>query len=143
MYFSLLVIDLPNQYKTIHCKSIYKNNVYNKWYQTYHNSLESLNQFIYKFPKTFYSVQCTVHWTVRLVYFSIKLIKLHVIYVVMAVYQIDIILCCITFLFCENVIQFINVNWQATTKFCLWNFHSTLIIQFHPNIIGGLQALVS
>ena len=31
-------------------------NVYNKWYRTYHNSLENLNQFTDKFTKTFYSV---------------------------------------------------------------------------------------
>ena len=52
----LLVIDFPDQYKTIHCKSTNKNSVYNKLYHIYHNSLENLNQFIYKFIKTFYSV---------------------------------------------------------------------------------------
>ena len=44
------------QYKTIHCKSTNKNNFCNKWYHTYQNSLENLNQFIMQFLKTFYSV---------------------------------------------------------------------------------------
>ena len=56
MYVLLLVIDFPDQCKTIHCKSTNKNSVYNKWYHTYHNSLENFNQFIDKLPKTFYSV---------------------------------------------------------------------------------------
>ena len=52
----LLVLYFPVEYKTIYCKSTNKNNVCNKWYHTYHNSLENLNQYIGKFPKTFYSV---------------------------------------------------------------------------------------
>ena len=56
LYLILLGIDLPDQYNTIHCKLTNKSRVYNKWYHTYHNSLENLNQFNYKFRKTFYSV---------------------------------------------------------------------------------------
>ena len=56
LYLLLLVIDFPDQYKTIHCKSTNKNSVFNKWYDSYYNSLENLNQFINKFPQTFYSV---------------------------------------------------------------------------------------
>ena len=52
----LLVIDLPDQYKAIHCKPTNKISVCNKCFNTYHNSLENFNQFIDKFPKTFYSV---------------------------------------------------------------------------------------
>ena len=55
LYLLSLVIDFPDQYKTIHCKSANKISVCNKWYHTYHNSLETLNQFIDKFTKTFYS----------------------------------------------------------------------------------------
>ena len=51
-----IVIDFPDQYKTIHCESTNKSRAYNKLYHTYHNSLENLNKFIHKFPKTFYSV---------------------------------------------------------------------------------------
>ena len=53
MYLLLLVIDFPDQYKTMHCKPINQNSVCNKWYHTYHNSLENPNQFIDEFPKTF------------------------------------------------------------------------------------------
>ena len=56
LYLILLVIDFPDQYKAIHCKSTDKYNVCNKWYHIYHNSLENLNQFIDKFPKKNYSV---------------------------------------------------------------------------------------
>ena len=55
MYFLLLVI--PIQYKTSHCKSTNKNSVCNNRYHTYHNSLENLNKFIHKFTKTFYNVE--------------------------------------------------------------------------------------
>ena len=48
-YLLLLAIDFIDQYNTIHCKSTNKNSAYNKWYYTYHNSLETLNQFIDKF----------------------------------------------------------------------------------------------
>ena len=51
LYLLLLVIDCPNQYNAIHCKLTNKNSVYNKWYHTYRNSLENLNQFIDKFTK--------------------------------------------------------------------------------------------
>ena len=56
LYLLLLVIDFPDQYKTIHCKLTNKNSLCNKWYHTYHNSLENLNQFADKFIKTFYRV---------------------------------------------------------------------------------------
>ena len=52
----LLVIDLSDKYKTIHCKSTNENIACNKWYHTYYNSLKNLNQFIYEFTKTFYSI---------------------------------------------------------------------------------------
>ena len=45
-----------SQYKTIHCKTRNKNSVCKIRYHTYHNALENLNQFIYRFTKTFYSV---------------------------------------------------------------------------------------
>ena len=55
LYLLLLVIYFPDQYKTIHCKSLNINSVRNKWYHTHPNSLENLNQLIDKFPNTFYS----------------------------------------------------------------------------------------
>ena len=66
LFLLLLVIDFPDQLETINCKSTNKDSVCNKWYQTYHNSLENLNQFIYKFTKTFYNVglcylQCNLY----------------------------------------------------------------------------------
>ena len=51
----VIISNFPDQYKTVHCKSTNKNRVCNKWYHTYHNSLENFNQFIDKFPKFFYS----------------------------------------------------------------------------------------
>ena len=57
LYF--FISGFPYQYNTIHsihCKSRNKNSVCNKWCYTQHNSLENLNQFIDKFPKTSYSV---------------------------------------------------------------------------------------
>ena len=48
LYLSLLVIGFPDQYKTIHCKSTNKNSVGNKWYHTFYNPLENLNQFVDK-----------------------------------------------------------------------------------------------
>ena len=56
LYLLWLVNYFPDQYNTIHCNSINKNNICNKWYHTHHNLLKNLNQFIDKFPKTFYSV---------------------------------------------------------------------------------------
>ena len=55
LYLLSLVIDFHNKYKIkyINCKSTNKNSVCNEWYHTYHNSLEDLNQFVNKFPKTF------------------------------------------------------------------------------------------
>ena len=50
-----------DQYKTFNCKSTNKNSVYNKWYYTYHHSLENLNQFFDKIIKTFYSVNMYIH----------------------------------------------------------------------------------
>ena len=70
MYFLLLVIDFPNQYKTIHCKSTNKNSVCNKLYHTYYNSLENLNQFIDKFPITFYSVDTNMIIMIKIVSLS-------------------------------------------------------------------------
>ena len=55
MYLLLLVIDFPDQYKTIHYKSTNKNSIFNKWFHTFHNSLENLNQFYDKFPRKNYS----------------------------------------------------------------------------------------
>ena len=48
--------NINSQYKIINCKSTDKNSICNKWYHTYHNSLENVNKFIDKFSKTFYSV---------------------------------------------------------------------------------------
>ena len=56
LFLLSLVIDFPDQYKTIHCKSTNKSIVCNKWYRTYHDSLENIDQLIDKFTKTFYSV---------------------------------------------------------------------------------------
>ena len=56
MYMLVLVIRLPDQYMTIHCKSTNKSSVCHKWYHTYHNSLYSLNHFIDKFTNTYFSV---------------------------------------------------------------------------------------
>ena len=56
MCLLLLLINILDQYKTIHCKSTNKNIVWNKRYHTYQNSLKNLNQFIHKFTKTFNSV---------------------------------------------------------------------------------------
>ena len=56
LYLLLLVIDLPDQYKTIHCKSTNKNSVC--------NSLENLNKFIDKFPKTFYSIRISYNFEI-------------------------------------------------------------------------------
>ena len=52
MCLLLLVIYFSHQYMTIHCKSTNKNSVYNKYIILTIN----LNQFIYRFTKTFYSV---------------------------------------------------------------------------------------
>ena len=56
LLYTLSVIDFPHHYKTIHCKSTNKNSICIKWYHTYHNSLESFNQFIYKFTTNFTDV---------------------------------------------------------------------------------------
>ena len=53
LYLLLLLIDFPDQYKTNKCKPTNKNSICSKWNHTYHNSLENLNQFIDKYPKTF------------------------------------------------------------------------------------------
>ena len=53
MYLLLLVIDFPDNHKTINCK---KRQIKAAFETTQHNSLKNLNQFINKFPKTFYSV---------------------------------------------------------------------------------------
>ena len=54
--YEIRLINFPNQYKTIHCKSTNKSSVCDNLYHTYHNSWENINQFIYKFTKkTFYS----------------------------------------------------------------------------------------
>ena len=60
MYLLLLLIDFPDQYKAINCKSTNKSSVCNKWYHTYHNSLENLNQFIDKFTKKNYCVEIVI-----------------------------------------------------------------------------------
>ena len=52
----LSLIDLFDQYKTIHCKSTNKRSVCNKWYHIYHHSLENLSKLVGKFPKTFFCV---------------------------------------------------------------------------------------
>ena len=55
LYLLLLSIDFPDQYKTIHCEYTNENCVCNKWYHTYHNSLENINHFIHRFSKIIYS----------------------------------------------------------------------------------------
>ena len=56
IYLLFLVIEIPDQNKTINCKSKIKNSVCNKWYNFYYNSLEKLNQYNDELTKTFSSV---------------------------------------------------------------------------------------
>ena len=65
----LLVIDFHDQYKTIHCKSTNKSSVCNKLYLTYDHSLDNINQFIDKSPKTSYSVLTSWNYIIKLLQF--------------------------------------------------------------------------
>ena len=57
LYFLLSVIDFPDQYKTINCKSTNKNSVCNKWYHLKLKSAQYYALYPTKYKNTIFLIE--------------------------------------------------------------------------------------